>query len=393
MKTKASLCAWSDISATGAFFAKGTAPARGPDFLAVHPDADVPRDEILALAGETGVRNLHGSTSCHGAMVNEGMAQAAGTGVGLFAIWDPDGDFGTSCAALGDDPGAAGADAARQALLAAGRQGEAPALVWVSSSPGAEERVLAGIQEVVGRGVPIIGGSCADNDITGKWATFDAKRVETDGVVVSVLFPSTDVAMSFQSGYAPKESSGVITAAEGRRIIEIDAEPAVEVYNQWTGAALEIGADRPQQILSQTTFSPLGRQIQNVADVPYHLLVHPAMAHPDGSMEVFANVSVGEELHLMSGSQASLCSRAGRVAQQACEELGGPQRVAGALVVYCAGCMLAVEHRMHEVAAGIDAALDGAPFLGVFTFGEQGQVIGGENRHGNLMISCITFGA
>lgn len=29
--------------------------------------------------------------------------------------------------------------------------------------------------------------------------------------------------------------------------------------------------------------------------------------------------------------------------------------------------------------------------MGVYTFGEQGMVKGGRNRHGNLMISAIAF--
>ncbi|MEM9063444.1 MAG: FIST N-terminal domain-containing protein [Pseudomonadota bacterium] len=368
-------------------------PAQGPDFVAIHLDAAVPRDQILALAAAAGVRTLHGSTSCRGAMINAGIGDAAEKSVGLFAIWDPDGDFGTACVSLGDDPEHAGADAARNALLEAGRMGEAPALVWVSSSPGSEERVLAGIQRVLGTGVPIVGGSCADNDISGKWAVFDANRVEGAGVTVSVLFPSTDVSMSFQSGYAPTGTSGVITAADGRRIIEIDGRPALEIYDGWTSGSLANSTDASVQILSQSTFAPLGRQIENVASVPFYLLVHPAMAHPDGSIDVFANVAVGEELHLMTGSENSLCSRAGRVASQAREDLDSSEPVAGALVVYCAGCMLAVEHRMKEVASAVDTALDGAPFMGVFTFGEQGPVLGSANRHGNLMISCITFAA
>ena len=39
----------------------------------------------------------------------------------------------------------------------------------------------------------------------------------------------------------------------------------------------------------------------------------------------------------------------------------------------------------------LQAALPGIPFLGSFTFGEQGCFPGGENRHGNLMISVLLF--
>jgi hypothetical protein len=92
----------------------------------------------------------------------------------------------------------------------------------------------------------------------------------------------------------------------------------------------------------------------------------------------------------MRGSADSLVARAGRVVQQARDDAGGD--VAGALVVYCGGCMLAVRDRMPEVQASINEALGEVPWLGVFTFGEQGVPTGGRAKHGNLMISCTAFG-
>jgi hypothetical protein len=70
---------------------------------------------------------------------------------------------------------------------------------------------------------------------------------------------------------------------------------------------------------------------------------------------------------------------------------GGPESLAGGLMVYCAGCMLAVDSRMPEVASKVAEAFSGTPFLGCFTFGEQGCVVE-RNVHGNLMISAIAFG-
>jgi hypothetical protein len=53
--------------------------------------------------------------------------------------------------------------------------------------------------------------------------------------------------------------------------------------------------------------------------------------------------------------------------------------------------MLTVGDSMEQVSDGLNHALCGAPYLGVFTFGEQGCFLGGENRHGNLMISIVIF--
>jgi len=49
-----------------------------------------------------------------------------------------------------------------------------------------------------------------------------------------------------------------------------------------------------------------------------------------------------------------------------------PSDIAGGLVIYCAGCMLTVQDQMDNVVGHLNDALEGRPFLGSFTFGEQG---------------------
>merc|ERR1719247_194917 len=62
----------------------------------------------------------------------------------------------------------------------------------------------------------------------------------------------------------------------------------------------------------------------------------------------------------------------------------------GALIMYCAGCMLQVETDLDDIAQGFAASLR-QPFLATFPFGEQGRE-GGRNRHGNLMYAVLLFG-
>jgi len=365
-----------------------------PSFLVLHMsashDAGVARAVINAKFGHSII--VHGGTSCLGVMTGNGARIENGVGLGIAAFEDPDGDFGTGIANIGEDPIAAAATATRAALAQAGRVGEAPELIWLTAAPGAEEAVISGVESVVGKGCRIVGGSAADNSISGDWFVFDRTDKHTNGVIVSVMFPSGSCASAYQSGYAPTNTSGIATKTDGRRVYEIDGAPARQVYADWTGGAVCPSTPaEPEAILAGSTFSPMGRRGAEVADVPFYLLAHPATAHPDDSIEFFADIDEGEELHLMSGGVASLTSRAGRVSAQAVELTDGP--VAGALVIYCGGCMLAVQDHMDDVARGIDKALGGAPFLGVFTFGEQGPVLNCDNRHGNLMISCVTFGS
>jgi hypothetical protein len=62
----------------------------------------------------------------------------------------------------------------------------------------------------------------------------------------------------------------------------------------------------------------------------------------------------------------------------------------GALIMYCAGCMLQIENKIDDIAQGFASSLR-QPFLATFPFGEQGRE-GGKNRHGNLMYAVLLFG-
>ena len=360
-----------------------------PDFLALHQSVATrqPKPEQQM----PGVRALHGATSCLGVMSHKGPFISGG--LGAFAIWDEDGDFGTGLRPLEKDARAAAKEATEAALLAADRAGEAPDVIWLSCSPGSEEDILAGIEDVVGANVPILGGSAADDTVEGHWQVFDADRVEANGVAVSVLFPSRPISFAYHNGYAPTAKEGKVTSSDGRKLIEIDGRPAADVYRQWTGdGVIPATISEHTGILSQSTLSPLGRHLDDVGGVPFYLLFHPAGVLPDGTIELFADVEVGDTLTLMAGAPAQLTQRAGKVAALAADSGNlAPKDVAGALLVYCGGCMLAVQDRLEEVSDGVVEALPDVPFLGVYTFGEQGMVMGGRNRHGNLMISAIVF--
>ncbi|RME74900.1 MAG: hypothetical protein D6784_08995 [Chloroflexi bacterium] len=363
-----------------------------PNLLIVYPSVGYSINAVVSALQNTAADiPVHGGTSCLGVMTADGFHSADGVGLGMLGLADPDGSYGVGAAEMGDDPRLAGRQAVEQAVQNAGREGELPALIWLTSAPGAEESVLRGIQDVVGESVPIAGGSSADNTVEGNWVQFTANSVHKNGVVVTVMYPSSGVHLAFHSGYWPTDHRGVATRAEGRTVYEIDGRPAAQVYNEWTGGVIQDFLSGGS-ILGVTTLHPLGRIVGAIGGLPYHKLAHPERVTPEGALTLFADVSTGDELVLMTGTRSSLVSRAGRVAQSALENGNiSADRVAGALVVYCAGCMLTIQDRMNEVAAEINKVLAGAPFLGTFTFGEQGCFLGGENRHGNLMISVAVF--
>lgn len=332
-----------------------------------------------------------GGTSCGGVMTEAGFHAGPGGALGLFGLMDPEGDFGVGAAPLAGDPAAASALAVERALQAAGRDFETPTLVWCCQPPGEEEAVLEGVQSVIGHSTAIIGGSSADEAIAGRWRQFAGGEVLEDHVVIAVMFPSGRYGVAFQSGYAPSEHVGVVTRAEGRNIIEIDERPAGEVYCGWTEGG--VAAGDLGMILAKSTPTPLGRVAGEADGVPMFVLSHPSMLGAGGDLSLFTDITEGDRIHLMRGSPESLIKRAGLVVADACA-MGGWKGADsfGGLVIYCGGCMLHVRDSMDEVVDEIRRAMPGAPFLGAFTFGEQGPIVDNCNRHGNLMVSALSFG-
>jgi len=363
-----------------------------PSLLLVFFTETYPAAAMLAAAQAlpSDIR-IHGSTTCAGVMTEEGFHGQDGRALGLWGLRDPGGSFGVGMAAQNGDAGQAAVLALEQALAQAGRPGEAPDLVWLSASPGSEEAVLQGIKRVLGSTVQVLGGTAADNSIAGHWSLLTRDASANNAVVVTVMFPTLASSSSFQSGYSPTDRRGRITAASGRVLQRIDDRPAAEVYNEWTGGLIE-AALAGGNILPVTTLSPLGRVAGKVGEMAYYMLSHPDAVLAGGALSLFTEVAVGQEVVLMTGSPHSLVTRAARVTEAALEfESFQRDRISGALVVYCAGCMLTVRKQMPAVIDGLNTSLGGKPFLGAFTFGEQGCVVGRESVHGNLMISSLVF--
>ena len=388
-----------------------------------------------AFDGEAVVRQLHRlapgavvhSTTSHAGCISRDGRQS----LGLLGIFDPHGRYaaGLSCGATDAATAReAGRRAARQALLsnhlAASFVNELPPVALVNGALGAEEEVLRGIEDILQRDVLIVGGSCADENLDRSWwvgvanpylgvasqgstsvgAAPTTAQVATDGVAVTIMWPSVRVQLVMSSCFEPSAARGRATRVEGRTLWEVDGEGAAEWYARHGGEAfreqLALACDQPaagpRPVLSATTLGPLGRQPAEAATSDL-TLVHPARIVPFGDgrvdahgLECFATFAEGDAVVLMAAQQGldTLTSHPSSVM----ECMDAAERVAGCLVVYCAGCALAIgSERIEDVAHSFASALH-HPFLGMFTYGEQCRSRSGANEHVNLMYAVLAFG-
>jgi hypothetical protein len=344
-----------------------------------------------------------GGSSFGGVMTHRGI-EGPGA-VALMLIDDDGGDYGVAAAPLGEDPGEVAQSLLGQALARCNCNGELPELIWIYQAPGHEEAVVEGLRRVIGDRCPIVGGSSADNDVSGRWRQLGPSGPMADGLVVAVMFPSSRIGFAFQGGYEPagpsgvvtglgyrpNAESGVVTATSGREIQSIDGLPAAEVYDRWIGHRIAPKLETGGSILAETTMYPLAVDAGRIDGVTNYLLIHPEAVSATRTLTTFRNVDVGARIYAMKGDRRRLVERAGRVAHQAQAQLASAHPApAGGLVVYCGGCRLAIGDAIGDVAATVGQAFGGAPFIGCFTFGEQGLLVD-RNVHGNLMISAVAF--
>ncbi len=347
--------------------------------------------EIKKLCGDA---KIMGGTSCTGVITERGYCSENKRALGLFGIKDKDGCYGVAGLTLSDDPQSDGQKVIHKVMENAGRPGELPTMILLTSAPGHEEALMDGIMSVVGSQVPIFGGTSADNSISGLWQQFCGEEIFQNGIAVAAIYASQSIGFAFHSGYMPTDHVGTITKAQGRIVNTIDNKSAASIYNQWTEGVLDDVLGTHANILSLSTFYPLGREVGKIGNIPYYTLSHPNEIFADGSLSFFSDITENDKVVMMTGTKHSLKARIKRVIHLAKENYsqGSDKKPKGAFIIYCAGCFLAIQDEIQDVVNAIYSELPDEPFLGMFSFGEQGCLFGGENRHGNLMISAIIFG-
>ncbi|KDM91439.1 FIST signal transduction protein [Photobacterium galatheae] len=350
-------------------------------YFSGHEDANLIRQRLVADFPDT---QILGCSSCQGILTELGYFPD--TVIGLWAVFDFNGAYGSALVSTHQRPGQMARQAVLKAIQNTGRLGELPSMILLHASPGAEEEAIEAISQEFGTPVPIIGGSAADANVAGKWQLFTQDHTSSEGVAVSVFYPTCEVSFSFHSGYAKTELSAVATKVDGRELIELDHRPAKEVYEEW----IEHPLNYNESIMSLSALYPLGRVAGILHDLPYFKLAHPNSVTERGGITLFASIKEGERFYLMSGTEDNLVNRAGRDVGGFVESHHQIEAIGG-ISIYCAGCMLQVKSRMAQVADKMRQAMCDAPYICPFTFGEQGQFVGGENEHGNLMISKVLF--
>ena len=398
---------WSVHPDTGA--AVGEALAKFPSgaigdadiALVFYSSQRVPEDIAGALRRSRGQgTRVCGWSSDLGVIGSDGYHCGPEGTVGLLCMRLPGVKVGVGGASLDEaqSPAACAKLALRRAVENAGGAGagSAPSIIIMSATyDGQEEVYLASLRESIGSLVPVLGGTAGGSEAKGPTtcSLIANDTVIRRGLVLAVMYSESPFRWSFQGGFDRTSKCGVVTASEGRVIREIDGIPALDAYDEWCGGRLTEAMRAGKNLNTFTGLYPLCRTLKS-GNKTHNLFVH-AWPAPDAeasrALVTSANLRRGDLVHFSEGSWNILLNRIGVLAQDAKGVL--PETgIAAGLFICCEAVLKNIPpEQRNQMAHLINRSMGGAPWIGMFTWGEQGNFPGIGNYHGNLLTSMTLF--
>jgi len=343
---------------------------------------------------------VHGGTTMYGKYTRDGYHYSPTGSLALMAISSPKIKVGVGGAEVGKiSAQAAGKKAIETALKDAGKEGEKPQVIYIIGSFTNEQGLIEGIESVVGKDVPIVGGSAFDDAGVGNWSEFVNDEVYTNGVALTAFFTDLTVGTAYESGYEKTKFKGTITKAKGAVIYEINNRPALEVYDEWSGGLVtSVRADSKAETITEivkTALLPLAKVLKGTNGEVHYIPMHPYFWNlKDKTVSTGVNVEVGDEITIMHGTWEANVNHAVNTSTQALENSGLKKGEAYfAIYTYCLGKMQTIPaEERNKIPLLVNDTLGDIPFIAGNTGGEQGYLRGVGNEHAGLSNTMIIFG-
>ena len=345
-------------------------------------------DQAEVVKGIRSVAGTHvlGCTSSAAICVKDGYLNKE-TGYSGIMAFGGDVEVGVAGAAKpeGGCARTIGRELAKEALAQLG--GAEPDYFFMTASPAEEEKYIAGIQDVIGD-VPVFGGSAADNTVEGKWSIICDDKIFADGCAIALFASKAPRCNIYTGQFKESDNFGVMTkVVDNRCLVEIDGEPALKKYCEWTGKDEEACAGG--NLLVETIFNPLG-----VKDIVGRVTAirHPMAANEDGSMNIGAQLIEKTAVIQMELTPDEMVAANPKTIKEVDECLGGADSY---FLVHCGGRRLGLqlEGKEDQIYPAVKEVTGDKEFLMVFTFGEYGTAEHSANTVGGLSLSFTGFKA
>jgi len=230
---------------------------------------------------------------------------------------------------------------------------------------------VRGVQEVLGKNFPIMGGSAGDDFLFKKTYQYHNGQVLNNTIIGMGLSGKFSFGVGVRHGWEPIGLPMKITKAEGAKLIEVNNRPALSIYEDYFGKKAEELTKEPIARMAYTY--PLGMSVEGSPELLIRCVV---IADEKGVITCAAEIPEGSEIRLMIGDSEKAIKAAKEAAEGALTQLKG----AKPKVIFVFNCIarwkLLGPRRGEEIAAIQEVLGKGVPLIGFYTYGEQAPLGG-----------------
>lgn len=233
---------------------------------------------------------------------------------------------------------------------------------------------LVGIQEILGRTFPIVGGVAADLGQFARTYEYFDREVISGGAVGVALKGNIEIVTAARSGWQPVGAPRRCTKVDRKAILEFDNQPAANLYKEYLGHRAsempEVGVEFPLGLVGGGQGShrlPQGEDI---------LLVRAVIGVDEARQALLCvgDVPEGVDVRMMRAGKEDLIKGADEAGAMVVEAMPKP---AAALFFDCMGRKLVLGARYKEELKKTFSLLgDDVPKIGFYTYGEISPVQG-----------------
>jgi hypothetical protein len=255
-------------------------------------------------------------------------------------------------------------------------------LMLTDGLAGDQQEIVRGAYQVLGAGVPLVGGSAGDDLKMRRTFQLYGDQVLTDSVVAAGIGSDGPFGIGVRHGWRKVGEPMLVTRSGGNRVYTLDDEPALDVYLDRLGLAGPARSDQARvATIAQT--HPLGlsrrigeEQVRFISGGDFE----------ERSLTSIAEVPQGRVAWIMEGDADSVLAATDAACQDSLAGLEGGAPL-GLLAFDCIARrgVLGDEGIVAEIGR-VSAKAGGAPVAGFYTYGEIARTYGMSGFHNQTLV-------
>lgn len=249
---------------------------------------------------------------------------------------------------------------------------------------GNQQEVIRGVHDIVGAGVPLVGGCAGDGMKMEQTFQIHGDEVISGGVVGAAIASDGPIGLGWSHGWERVGEPMLVTSSAGNRVCEIDDRPALDHYLESLGAPPEVRSD-PREFTRWARTHPLGLGRRRNGHEPVRCVGEADFEQR--SILCTAEVPAGGLTWFMHGDADSVLRSTSKACGDAASALGDSTPL-GIVVFDCIGRRGVLgDARISEEVAAIRECVGDAPVSGLYTYGEIARRKGVNALHSQTFVA------